>query len=673
MQGTVPEIALAERVTHPAPLRSPDRRPWASVFPILVGGAASGAVLALRYADLLSGLLATAVAVLVIVFAPGPRRVSDRFVVVFALGFGWLPLVGWLPTVGTKVDVPGLVLAIGVGITAVHQIRTRVGISRAVAAPTLPDLVGLIVGIAVALWWALPLWRLSLSGRLGFLFIGFDNNAHYGMFHSNLQLGDFGSRHLPSGALRANWDYPQGMHQAWAQLARLWAPQPPASAAWSLNAYLTMLILTTGAVVILGCMAISRLSRGRLYAALPAMAVIIALYGTGRFNFFNSFPNFDLATAAAAVGVTLLVRPTLSPNWNFFAVAGLGLVVAYNWYLLLIVVAPAIAIAALRARNALSGRARGLMTGAVVVIALVFALPTVLFFHHGPSTLTTTSGVWEPPWALVILSVVALFSFAVYRQSTDRDFATNLVVAAPAVLGGGAALLLVLYEISSTKVVGYYGQKYAAGIFAVCVLVFVSVVAIHIADSSLRRRFSTITIAVLCSVTTIGALQVDGYVGPDSRALGINNTDNLAAGLDLRRILTHQAHNSVAAEGLLAAVRIAQDQANRPENRAVHWWYVDPQPVYTHTMYASYAEWFVSLLGHTSEQALETAVGPFAQRLNAPMSLDATARVVMDHFGNPATGEFHLFVPLGLRNAMIKLDPAWSRPTVLWTIPTPRT
>ncbi len=665
------DVALIDDMRDRVPLAPSGRPLWPWVVPVLCGASGAGVVLVLRSTDVLVGLPAIALALLTIVFAPGPRNLSERLLILFALAFGWLPLAGWVPGIGKQFDIPGIVLAAAVAATITHQMKKPRG-ARTVARPTIAEVIGVLVGAAVAVWWGLPIWGLRLSGRLAFLFVGFDNNSHFGMFESNLQLGSFvyGRRHLPAGGLRDNWDYPQGMHQAWAQFLHLWSPHPSTHGATVLNAYVTMLIISMGAVVILGCMAISRICRRDLLVALPAMAAIVAIYGTGRFNFFNSFPNFDLATAAAAVCVTLLLRSTLSPNWNFFAIAGLGLVVAYNWYLMVIVVAPAVVLAAVRAKNESTGWARHVLTAGMLLTALSYLLPITLFIHHGPNTLTTTAGTWEPPWALLILSVIGLIGIVAYRQGRHPDLVENGALIAPAILGGGAALLLVLYDIWSTKFVGYYGQKFAAGVFATCIVVIASVLASEIANSSLRRVLSGITLVVLAGLGTIGALQIDGLVSPDSHALG---SADIAQGLELHKILMRQPRTSAPAQAILIAAKFArQHQPQNSGDGATQWWYVDPQPVYDHTYYYTYALWFANLKGNVSEREFQDIYSASARPFGSIVPEQATARAVIAHFGDPATGRFHVFVPSALKQAIINLDSAWNRPGVLFTIPNPK-
>jgi hypothetical protein len=643
------------------------RRTWRT--PLIVGSAAALAVVGLRYAGVASGPTAIVIAVLCFVFAPGPSKMSERCIAFFALGLGWLPLVGWIPALGTAVDVPGIVLAVGVGVTCVHQMRLRAPRPRIATFPTPLEAVGLAIGPVVALWWALPLLHLRVSGRLQYLFTGFDNNTHFAMFRSDIQLGSFIAvrRNLPHGALRVGWDYPQGLHQAWAQLVRLWTTHPPTSTSWLLNAYAAMLVLTTAGIIALGCMAITRLGRNDPLAALPAMAVVVTVFGFGRFELFNGFPNFDVAIGAAAVAVTLLLRPTLSPRGNFFTIAGLGLVVAYNWYPFLILVVPAVVVAAIRLREAASERTRGITTTAVVATAVAYLLPALLFLHRGVGTLASTYGTFVPPWALLVLCVVGLGAVVAYRQVTRPNLLTNLALVAPAALGGGAVVLLALYDIASTGNVTYYGEKIAAGVFAACLIVLAAVLASHVAVHGASRRLSRLVVTGLTVLATAAALQIDGYVGPSPHAL---QASDVASGIAAHDVLTAQPPVSPPALQLLLAARAAQRQeATHPPGAEGQWWYVDPAPIYFGaTLYSLYGLWFSDLRGDPTAEEYNTIGFKLAAKLDSVPSLVDEATVVVKHFG-PPRASLHIFVPQDLRDQIIRLDPVWGRPGLLITLP----
>jgi len=630
--------------------------------PLVVGVLCGAAVLALRGAGVLDGAWAVAVVAGCFAFAPGPRRFADRFLLAFVLVLGWLPLVGWLPSVGVVVDVPGIALAIATGVVCGYQASgPRRGARTVRIAPS--EVAGIGIATIVTLWWQRPFAGLSAARTLHALFAGWDNDSHFAVFRSNLRLGSFvqARPNLPSGASRLGYDYPQGVHQAWAQLVRLVSPHPSAGLPWLLHSYLDMLLLTIGATVAVGCMAVCRLARRDLLVALPAMGLVAALFGLGRLGPFNGFPNYELAIVACAVAVTLMIRPTLGPAANFFAVAGMGLVVVYNWYPLVVMMAPAVVVAALQ----LWSRSRRRVVAAAIVVAtmVAYALPAIVFSHRGVSFINTSGGGVTPPWGLLIITVMALTAAVVVRHVLRPELVTNAIVIAPAVLGGGVLAVIALYEVRSMGTVSYYGQKFGEGVLAVCLVVLACLCASELTASAFRRTLSVPVAVVLSAVLALGLLQVDGYVGPSSTKL--QSTYNASA-LDLHSWFT--GGSSLNAQRILLAAQIS-------EGRAGTWWYVDPTPVPSAqhvTDFAQLAQWFLILRGDPTGAGYNR-VWTLALRdqLLYPHAPAAVAATVIRDFSDPARGHVHLFVPGWLRRAIIAQDPAFGRPGTLLLLPAP--
>jgi len=639
------------------------------VLPFVVGAAVATLVLFLRNSGHLGGLSAISVAVACFIFAPGPRQVADRLLLLFALAFGWLPLLGWIPRLGVTVDVPGVVLAAGVGVTCWWQARVVRARRRTVAAPTPAELLALTAGISAAAWWAWPFARLSSSAILQAMTIGWDNNGQFAMFRTNVQLGSFIQVRpvLRSGADRLGYDYPQGMHQAWAQLTRLVTPHPPSDATWLLHTYLVMLVVTIGCIVVAGSMAAARLCRRDLFAAMPAIAIVVALFVFGQLGPFNGWPNYELAIASAAVAITLMVRPTLGPGANFFAVAGMGLAVAYNWFPILIVVVPAVVVAAVRARNSYQGLARWGMTAAIAGTAAAYVLPLFSFSHRGVSFLNATGTLIAPPWGLLIVGVVLLGAVAILRQMALPDLATNLIVGAPAVVGSAAILIVAGFEYASTSHVSYYGQKLAEGVFGVCLLVLSCVWLSDLANSSFRKRLSTPVALVLSLIVSAGLLQLGGYVGPFYGAVkGVP----VASGLAVHDELANLPDRSPVAEQLLLSAQIAHSsEASDPSGE---WWYVDPKPVSFKDVNIDpglLAQWFPDLKGDPTNFQYYVSLLVVSPQLIDAHSLNSAAQIIVRELPNPEKSHDHLFVPASLRHAIVLLAPQWGLPGLLNVIP----
>lgn len=644
----------------------PPPRAWPAL-PIVLGGAVGAGVVALRYAGTLVGPAAVAAVVVSVLFLPWPRRLADRFVVAFAVVFGWLPLLGWVPGIGTAVDVPGLVLAGVAGLAVGGRVARLGGGGGRATTASLSEWVAIGVGAATALWWGVPQIGLGLSGRLQYLTNWYDNVTHFAMFRYNLALGSFEAvrRHLPGGAVRLGSDYPQGVHQAWAQLVRLWSPHPPAAAAGLLDSYVTVLVLTNGLCVVLGCMAVVRICRKDVLPALVGMAAVAALYTFGLFGPFNGYPNFDLAAMAAAAAVTMAVRPMPNPGAHFAVVAGLGLVVAYNWYPLLLMVVPALVVSAVALRRASSGRARVPVGAVLTGSALAFAAPLALFLHRGVSTLNTAGGVIPVPWGLLVVCGAGLGALVVHRHVVSGDRAVTLVVGAPAYLGLGGLVLVLGYEVLSKGAVSYYGQKLAVGVFVVDLLVLACLVAERLAQGDRRGRMSRPVMTTIALLAAVVALEIDGYVGPASRTLAASD---VAAGVVSHEVLTAQPKTSPGAAAMLGAARDAQEHEAPSKKSAGKWWYVNPGFGVYGFVYGEQGVWFSVLRGDPSQAEYEKITLHLAPHLLHAGSVDAVARVIDRNFV-PTSDGLHLFVPSWLQEALVHRDVRWARPGLLLSIP----
>jgi hypothetical protein len=649
---------------------SPVGIPWrARGRTAAIGLGSAAVVLTLRETGALVGIPALAVVGLCFIFAPGPRRCSDRFLLLAALGFGWLPLIGWIPGIGVQIDVPGVLLAIAVGVVCGYQTSGARHSPRTVELPTIADGVALGLGVGVTLWWARPFARLSLSGTLQALFgMGWDHAAHFDMFRENLLLGSFIQvrSSLPGNLHRLGYDYPQGMHQAWAQFTRLLSPHPPTTITWQLHTYLDLVLLTAGGVVTLGCMAVSRLAKRDVLSAIPAMAVIVALVGLGRFTAVSAISNYTLAVVATGVAVSLMLRPTLSTKWNFFVVAGMGLIVVYNWFPLVLLMAPALIVASLRLSRESHGRARLITNGLIVCTAITYILPAASFAHRGVSWLNVNGTWFVPPWGVLIVSISALAVVACLRQSRRPELATNAILGAPAVLGALVVLAIVGYTTWSTGNITYYAEKICSGVFGICVIVLACVFASEVSASRFRRSLSHPVAGVLAAVLAIAALQVDGYVGPfpnylksTANAVGIGTHDDLRA----------SPYRSLEAQQLLLMSR-------RTSDRTGFWCFIDPTPypgderpgdaTSANTLLAD--EWFDVLRGDPSLESYANC-NSINGNLQVAQSPTATARFLNQALPGPIAANVHLVVPWWVDRALVAANPIWATPGQILVLP----
>jgi hypothetical protein len=279
-------------------------------------------------------------------------------------------------------------------------------------------------------------------------------------------------------------------------------------------------------------------------------------------------------------------------------------------------------------------------------------LPAASFSHRGVSALDWF-GVWSPPpWGLLILSLATLAALAIYRQTTHPDWTTNIIIGWTSIAGGGAVLVVALYETRSSAVLGYYGQKFATAVLAVCLIVLVCVVISDVANSSGRRRHS-MPVAILASLLiSAAALQIDGYVGPFPGAL---QSATNAVGIYTHDMLRSVPLRSSDAQNLINAAELS---ANQPGQ----WWYIDPTE--GSSQFGKYAQWFDDLRGNPSNYVYFHIDSNLAPGLNLAQT-SGDAKVVIKEFPDPQSGQIHLFVPDWLERAMIRQDPAWKQPGAL--------
>jgi hypothetical protein len=633
-------------------------------------GAGSGVIaLILRESGVLVGITALAVVGLCVIFAPGPRRCSDRVLLLAALALGWLPLLGWLPGIEVRTDVPGILLAIAVGVVCGYQFGARRRRPRTMELPTVADGIALGLGAAVTLWWARPFARLSYSGILQALFgMGWDHAAHFDMYRENLLLGSFVQVRsgLPGGLHRLGYDYPQGMHQAWAQFTRLTTPHPPTTIVWQLHTYVDLVMLTAGGVVALGCMAVSRLAARDVFAALPAMAVIVATVGLGSFTAAYAISNYTLAIVATGVAVSLMLRPTLTSKWNFFAVAGMGLIVVYNWFPLILLMAPALAVSSVRLSKESHGRWRLVSNGLIGLTAIAYVLPAVSFAHRGVSWLNIGGSWFVPPWGLLIISMAALAVTSYVRQKAHPDLTTNAILGAPAVLGAVAVCAIVGYTTWSTGSVTYYAEKICSGVFGICLVLLACVFASEVSLSKFRRSLSLPVAVILAVILAMAALQVDGYIGPFPNDL---RSSANAVGIGIHDALRALPSRSLEAQQLLLL-------SQRTSGRGGFWCFIDPRPfpgdkrpgdlISVNTELAD--EWFDALRGDPSSESYASC-NLINGQLQARISPAATARILVREYPRPIAANIHLVVPWWLDRAMVAANPIWRTPGQLVVIP----
>lgn len=656
--------AITERS---APLSGPSR-PASRVVYWGLGIFGFAIVIVLRYAGLLSGFPALLLLLGCLLFGPGPARLTNRLVLAFALVLGWIPLLGWIPGLASRVDLAGTLLALATGLSVARVAKLRHARHRVLPVFGLSDGIAAAAGTATTLWWALPFFRLTGSGRLLFLLPSFDNVAHYSMFRDNLRLGSFGAvnRAIPGGGLRFEWNYPQGLHYAWALGVRLWSPHPPSTVQWTLNAYALMLALTSGLIVMVLGAAVARANREAIAFTLPVIGVILAFFTFGRLWPYNSFPNFNMAVAASVLAVIVALRPFRSPRTTFVVVVGAALIAGYNWLPMALLSSGAVVVAAVdlyRREPRVTEPGRTLLLGVSAVAFLACASLVV-----GSTTVVSKAngGFLEAPWTLLLLSVAGLIVFVLTRRDGKMTREGILLLSVP-LLGAGMTVLLVSYQLLTTRYAHYYAQKLATGVADVCALVLATVLAARLASRPKVAQRSRLTVTTIVILTTLGGLQLDGFVGPFAHGLMPKNTNQgtvaVANGVLWHRTLSRASLGSADMSAMVTALqRIHGLDASRPGELS-RWYYVDPtQPA----AIASY--WFTVLNGFPTEHAIANDAKLAYLNGGTALGREIAVSTIMDVFGLADESGSHLIVPGWLYTDLQRSGPGWRSPGALWTV-----
>ena len=659
--GPTREAATGEpAISEPSESGSWTREPW-SIRAGLVAGALT---LALRLVGVVVGPFAVVVAIVAIVFLPGPDYWADRFLVAAAALFGWLPVLGWVPKLGNHVDVEGILLAAAVGVAVAHQVGARRSRSHDRRRIVPAEALAVAVGAGVALWWAIPFWRQSVAGRLRLLLPGWDNPTHLSFLALNIKLGSFVTvqPHAPSGLKYDASEYPQGWHQMWAQFVRLWYRHPPSDARSLVNIYTVAIVVTSGIAVTLGCVAIARLVREHALAALVPMSVVAQLLAVGVLSMtvWFGFPNFALPVMAVAVMPSILLRPTMRPPATFFVVSGLVLVCAYSWWPLALFAMPSLAVATLRLWNhaGTTGR-RPWAAGAIVAAAAATIAPIVETLGLGTSHLLINGGIPTMPWWLFVASTLMFIAAVAVRQVVTGDKLTTFVFGTPAVFG---LVGVYWYEVATNGYVSYYGEKLADAATALS-LVGLAIFLAEVLSKytpQLRQSRSRIALVGLAAVlTAVAVFQINGYVGPRQQTVA---SGQAAAGfVTYTQWMDQTATLDPLADSFLDAVDATRQRIAQTGELPEMWSYVDLEGLDPRMDWTDL--WFASLVGGLDTPRLDRALHMYA--LYGVTDPTQQANIITELF--PAGGPtVRLIVPEFLVAPLTHDSPQWVVGTTLF-------
>jgi hypothetical protein len=457
-----------------------------------------GLVLLGRWSGVLTGwpaLLLTVVGLLVVPTSTQPAR---RILWTGCLVGGWLPMLWWwpLPTAGLGRVAWLLALLVGglAGWVAAGPVRGRLG--RLLPKPALVDAaVPAVAGLGA---WVLQPWLMVRTPLQAFAVLATNRDAavHFAITLA-IRRGDAAVPALgpaPDGTAWLGGNYPQPFHILAAATAELLHGPSSGGPGDELVRHaqaVAALVIAGVVVVIAGIVALPALRRrpalGLTAAGTAAGALLL---GPGAAAVLRGHWPF-LLTVVAALAATLAGLQT-GPRWRplpVAAVTGATVAVAHGWAMLGCVAVPGALLACVPVtrrgwtrRRWPSSRVETVIVVAVLVAGVLAALDVLTWLQVQDAVTLASAVGWvqveSPSMLALVLGGSVVGSALLYRRRplglVERRLA--LAVGVP-VCGVVAATGLLVAEIRTTGVVGYYGAKLLVGVFLVVLVLGATVLA----------------------------------------------------------------------------------------------------------------------------------------------------------------------------------------------------
>jgi hypothetical protein len=454
--------------------------------------------------------------------------------ILFGVGvLGLAPVLGWIGSVNASVDVVGLIAVVTLSSTLVFGFRKKMRIGAYV-------IPGLIVGWFTYIWWR-PVTRGTLSEVLARLLGGWDHFGHYYLLISAKVHHKFVAL-LPNqipGTTIYDRKYPAGIHMSWAQWWRDKGSELIRHPEVALHQYFISVVITVGICTSLIIIAISRVSETpkiRILASTAVGALFLSFICFGHLSMaiWSGFPNFIVAITGAIIIGSISIHPSKSEWSTLIGIAGAAAMTSYNWYPLLIPVAPIALYTLWNCMRSLHGKSRQLFVGMSILLGVAIVAPVSQAISFGADHLAVPGGINSLPIQGIVLVLLLGLSLGLIQIS--RDFSVSgCVKASPLILAGVFQLLVTVPIRISDGTYPYYPQKIAYGM----VFIVLAYGAMSIfqwlderwkSETSRVRFIQGISVLVACCALS----QIFGYVGVDWSVVAGGNT---APGIPTRDLL----------------------------------------------------------------------------------------------------------------------------------------
>lgn len=461
------------------------------------------------------------------------RESSDKALLFAVAVLGVAPCLGWIGTLNSAIDVVALISAATISFTVFHSARRKTKFN--------PHLIpAAMAGAATYLWWRVVL-NGSKSDLLARLIGGWDHFGHFYLFISAkihhkfvVLLPD----NIPNSKL-FNKKYPAGIHMSWAQWWQDMGTDLLRLPSKALNQYLLSVVITVALCVALVAIAVARVADRRWTQTLFATAASVLFtaficFGHLSMAIWSGFPNFIVAITGVVIVVSISIKPSHSAWISLLLIAGASAMTTYNWYPLLVPVAPIAIYSLVKVSSSLETNARYLYFATSVFFGYVIALPIFQALSLGAKHLTLPGGINNLPANTVVMILSFGMCFALFRISRDFSF-FGVMNASPLFIPGLFQLLVTIPIRLRDGTYPYYPQKIAYGmVFIVLVAICMTIVQwfeIQGQEKSRRLKFTQST-AVL--IATFAFSQTFGYVGIDWKIAAPGNS---APGIQARELM----------------------------------------------------------------------------------------------------------------------------------------
>lgn len=438
-------------------------------------------------------------------------RATEHTLVALAALLGLVPVLGWIH--GADVLHPLEMLAACWIAAAVTSPNSDLRFSPD------PAVLPALASAAVAFSW----WRTISLGTVGDvlarLFPRWDNASHFNLYYSNLIDRQYlaVSKRLPGTLVMAGREYPSGVHYVWSLFSSSRRGLYMSNPGMAVQAFSWSVTLTLAVAAGIATLAVGRMGRSRTQRLL--FGIVGAGLATGLISFgplsqsiSDGFSNIPAVVMGLLFVLSVGIRPLSNRVMQWTVVLGGVFCVLYNWYPLVILVAPVIwreTASLLRERN-------WRFLSIVSVAGIVGGLPPVIqTLSLGISHLSVSGGMTPFPRAVGVSISLGSAGWGLILMSAHGRRHVGALLALPAL----TLTSLGMYLRITTDEYPYYFQK----AFLLISVVTGILVLMALADGLRGEMFllrpaglgNAFALFLGVIVLAFGAANVSGYIGPD--------------------------------------------------------------------------------------------------------------------------------------------------------------